>query len=62
VFLDEAGELLPEIERHRLRWRADNQQREALGEVRRALHTLKAAAAWCMPRRWLNWPGAPSTC
>jgi chemosensory pili system protein ChpA (sensor histidine kinase/response regulator) len=43
VFLDEAGELLPEIERHRLRWRADNQQREALGEVRRALHTLKGS-------------------
>uniref|UniRef100_UPI0031DFD70B Hpt domain-containing protein n=1 Tax=Pseudomonas sp. TaxID=306 RepID=UPI0031DFD70B len=43
VFLDEAGELLPEIERHWLRWRADNQQREALGEVRRALHTLKGS-------------------
>ncbi|WP_336332818.1 Hpt domain-containing protein [Pseudomonas putida] len=41
VFLEEAGELLPEIERQWLRWRADNQQREALGEVRRALHTLK---------------------
>ncbi|MDH4549731.1 Hpt domain-containing protein [Pseudomonas sp. BN607] len=43
VFLDEAGELLPDIERHWLRWRADNQQREALGEVRRALHTLKGS-------------------
>ncbi|MFJ4382863.1 Hpt domain-containing protein [Pseudomonas sp. NPDC089408] len=43
VFLEEAGELLPEIERHWLRWRADNQQREALGEVRRALHTLKGS-------------------
>lgn len=43
VFLDEAGELLPEIERHWLRWRADNQLREALGEVRRALHTLKGS-------------------
>ena len=43
VFLDEAGELLPEIERHWLRWRADNQQREALAEVRRALHTLKGS-------------------
>lgn len=43
VFLDEAGELLPEIERHWLRWRADNQQHEALKEMRRALHTLKGS-------------------
>jgi len=43
VFLEEAGELLPEIERHWLRWRADNQQRDALLEVRRALHTLKGS-------------------
>ncbi|WP_449430840.1 Hpt domain-containing protein [Pseudomonas putida] len=43
VFLDEAGALLPEIERHWLRWRADNQQRAALMEVRRALHTLKGS-------------------
>ncbi|MFB4392463.1 MULTISPECIES: Hpt domain-containing protein [unclassified Pseudomonas] len=41
VYLEEAGELLPEIERHWLRWRADNTLREALVEVRRALHTLK---------------------
>ncbi|MDF0733937.1 Hpt domain-containing protein [Pseudomonas entomophila] len=43
VFLEEAGELLPEIERHWLRWRADNQLREALVELRRALHTLKGS-------------------
>jgi len=43
VFLEEAGELLPEIERHWLRWRADNTLREALVEVRRALHTLKGS-------------------
>ncbi|MCO7522155.1 MULTISPECIES: Hpt domain-containing protein [unclassified Pseudomonas] len=43
VFLEEAGELLPEIERHWLRWRADNDLREALVEVRRALHTLKGS-------------------
>ncbi|WP_332771517.1 Hpt domain-containing protein [Pseudomonas sp. ESBL1] len=43
VFLEEAGELLPEIERHWLRWRADNALREALVEVRRALHTLKGS-------------------
>ncbi|MDM3887516.1 Hpt domain-containing protein [Pseudomonas sp. BCRC 81390] len=43
VFLDEAGELLPEVERHWLRWRADNQQHEALKEMRRALHTLKGS-------------------
>ncbi|WP_296235163.1 Hpt domain-containing protein [Pseudomonas sp. UBA4617] len=43
VFLEEAGELLPEIERHWLRWRADNQQHEALKEMRRALHTLKGS-------------------
>jgi hypothetical protein len=30
VFLEEAGELLPEIERHWLRWRADNSLRDAL--------------------------------
>ncbi|WP_191622894.1 Hpt domain-containing protein, partial [Pseudomonas fluorescens] len=45
VFLEEANELLPEIERHWLRWRADNSLREALIEVRRALHTLKGSAA-----------------
>lgn len=43
VFLEEAGELLPEIERQWLRWRADNGLREALIEVRRALHTLKGS-------------------
>ena len=43
VFLEEAGELLPEIERHWLRWRADNQQRQALLDMRRALHTLKGS-------------------
>ncbi|WP_460417244.1 hybrid sensor histidine kinase/response regulator [Pseudomonas sp. microsymbiont 2] len=43
VFLEEAGELLPEIERHWLRWRADNGLRDALVEVRRALHTLKGS-------------------
>ncbi|MDR2308685.1 MAG: Hpt domain-containing protein [Paucimonas sp.] len=43
VFLEEAGEVLPEIERHWLRWRADNGLREALVEVRRALHTLKGS-------------------
>ncbi|MFJ4065404.1 Hpt domain-containing protein [Pseudomonas sp. NPDC089996] len=43
VFLEEAGELLPEIERHWLRWRADNSRRDALNEVRRDLHTLKGS-------------------
>ncbi|HGA2318814.1 TPA: Hpt domain-containing protein [Pseudomonas putida] len=43
VFLEEAGELLPEIERHWLRWRADNSLRDALVEVRRDLHTLKGS-------------------
>lgn len=43
VFLEEAGELLPEVERLWLRWRADNQQMAALGDVRRALHTLKGS-------------------
>ncbi|WP_139674919.1 Hpt domain-containing protein [Pseudomonas sp. F16(2018)] len=43
VFLEEAGELLPELERQWLRWRADNGLREALIEVRRALHTLKGS-------------------
>lgn len=43
VFLEEAGELLPEIERHWLRWRADNRLRDALIEVRRDLHTLKGS-------------------
>ncbi|PVZ43162.1 Hpt domain-containing protein [Pseudomonas sp. CC120222-01a] len=43
VFLEEAGELLPEIERHWLRWRADNNLRDALIEVRRDLHTLKGS-------------------
>ncbi|CAM3664031.1 Chemotaxis protein CheA [Pseudomonas reidholzensis] len=43
VFLEEASELLPDIERHWLRWRADNSLRDALIEVRRALHTLKGS-------------------
>lgn len=43
VFMEEAGELLPEIERQWLRWRADNTLRDALVEVRRALHTLKGS-------------------
>ncbi|HEK1683750.1 TPA: Hpt domain-containing protein [Pseudomonas putida] len=43
VFLEETAELLPEIERQWLRWRADNQQRDALVELRRALHTLKGS-------------------
>ncbi|HEK1009196.1 TPA: Hpt domain-containing protein [Pseudomonas putida] len=43
VFLEEAGELLPEIERQWLRWRADNTLRDALLEVRRDLHTLKGS-------------------
>lgn len=43
VFLEEASELLPEIERHWLRWRADNSLRDALIEVRRDLHTLKGS-------------------
>ncbi|WAB98556.1 Hpt domain-containing protein [Pseudomonas putida] len=43
VFLEEAGELLPQIERHWLRWRADNSLRDALLEVRRDLHTLKGS-------------------
>ncbi|WDY58470.1 hybrid sensor histidine kinase/response regulator [Pseudomonas sp. PSKL.D1] len=43
VFLEEAGELLPEIERQWLRWRADNSLRDALADVRRDLHTLKGS-------------------
>ncbi|MDO7902680.1 Hpt domain-containing protein [Pseudomonas sp. K1(2024)] len=43
VFLEEAGELLPEIERQWLRWRADDHPREALIALRRALHTLKGS-------------------
>lgn len=62
VFLDEAGELLPEIERHWLRWRADNQQREALGEVRRALHTLKGSGRMVHAEAVAELAGAPSTC
>ena len=43
IFLEEAHELLLEIERHWLRWRADSHVREALVETRRALHTLKGS-------------------
>ncbi|MBJ9974906.1 Hpt domain-containing protein [Pseudomonas sp. S75] len=43
VFLEEAGDLLPEIERQWLRWRADDHPREALVALRRALHTLKGS-------------------
>ena len=43
VFLEEVELLLPEIERHWSRWRADAHQRESLIEVRRALHTIKGS-------------------
>ncbi|MBA1202953.1 response regulator [Pseudomonas capeferrum] len=43
IFLEEAHELLLEIERQWLHWRADNAAREALIETRRALHTLKGS-------------------
>ncbi|AIR88389.1 hybrid sensor histidine kinase/response regulator [Pseudomonas cremoricolorata] len=42
VFLEEAGELLAEIERQWSLWRAE-QTSSALGELRRALHTLKGS-------------------
>ncbi len=43
VFLEEVQALLPEIDRHWARWRAEAHQRDALVEVRRALHTIKGS-------------------
>ncbi|MBA1193990.1 response regulator [Pseudomonas entomophila] len=43
VFLEEAQALLPALERHWLRWRAEAHSHAALVEVRRLLHTLKGS-------------------
>jgi len=43
VFLEEAQTLLPALERHWLRWRAEAHPHAALVEVRRLLHTLKGS-------------------
>ncbi|MBF8778869.1 Hpt domain-containing protein [Pseudomonas fulva] len=43
VFLEEARQLLEQLERHWLRWCADNSQRSALEALRRVLHTLKGS-------------------
>ncbi|MFZ6045912.1 Hpt domain-containing protein [Pseudomonas sp. CR3202] len=43
VFIEEAGEVLETLTEHLPRWRADSNDREPLGEVRRAFHTLKGS-------------------
>lgn len=43
VFLEEAQELLPELNRQWARWQADTGDRDALVELRRGLHTLKGS-------------------
>lgn len=43
VFIEEAGEVLDTINQFLPQWRANNDNREALSEVRRAFHTLKGS-------------------
>jgi chemosensory pili system protein ChpA (sensor histidine kinase/response regulator) len=43
VFIEEAGEVLETLAEYLPRWRADSNDRDALGEVRRAFHTLKGS-------------------
>ncbi|MDH4582324.1 response regulator [Pseudomonas sp. BN415] len=43
VFIEEAGEVLETLADYLPRWRADSNDRDALGEVRRAFHTLKGS-------------------
>ncbi|MCO6056363.1 Hpt domain-containing protein [Pseudomonas sp. MOB-449] len=43
VFIEEAGEVLETLATYLPRWYADSSDREALGEVRRAFHTLKGS-------------------
>ncbi|MDE3737100.1 Hpt domain-containing protein [Pseudomonas resinovorans] len=43
VFIEEAGEVLETLADYLPRWHADSNDRDALGEVRRAFHTLKGS-------------------
>ncbi|MDH4610033.1 Hpt domain-containing protein, partial [Pseudomonas sp. BN102] len=43
VFIEEAGEVQETLAEYLPRWHADGNDREALGEVRRAFHTLKGS-------------------
>ncbi|QEY60812.1 response regulator [Metapseudomonas lalkuanensis] len=43
VFIEEAGEVLETLSEYLPRWRADSNDRDSLGEVRRAFHTLKGS-------------------
>ncbi|MBT8767733.1 Hpt domain-containing protein [Metapseudomonas boanensis] len=43
VFIEEAGEVLETLGEYLPRWRADINDRDSLGEVRRAFHTLKGS-------------------
>lgn len=43
VFIEEAGEVLETLGQYLPRWQADSNDRDALGEVRRAFHTLKGS-------------------
>ncbi|AOE82851.1 Hpt domain-containing protein [Pseudomonas sp. TCU-HL1] len=43
VFIEEAGEVLETLAIYLPRWYADSHDRDALGEVRRAFHTLKGS-------------------
>ncbi|PWB32137.1 hybrid sensor histidine kinase/response regulator [Pseudomonas sp. SDI] len=43
IFLEEAEEVLQQLEEHWKRWRADTRLRDALVELRRGFHTLKGS-------------------
>ena len=43
IFVEEVGEVLESIEEWLPKWAADHSQEEALGETRRAFHTLKGS-------------------
>ncbi|TDF85074.1 Hpt domain-containing protein [Pseudomonas sp. H9] len=57
VFLEEADELLPQLNEQWARWQADTTDREALVDVRRGLHTLKGSGrmVWAQGLAELAW-------
>lgn len=57
VFLEEADELLPQLNEQWARWQANPADREALVELRRGLHTLKGSGrmVWAQGLAELAW-------
>ncbi|MFQ6575379.1 Hpt domain-containing protein [Pseudomonas sp. UM16] len=57
VFLEEADELLPQLNQQWARWQANSADRDALVELRRGLHTLKGSGrmVWAQGLAELAW-------